>query len=408
MKKPFTSQRGVLWNALGSGMYAASTVLLSFSTIRILGSYSGGIISIALTEGQILSHIVFFETRNYQNTDVGNEYQLVVYKRLKNLLSIVSIGIAILLTVIQGYTGEKALVFVMICLYRIIDGRADAYESELQHRNQLDVSGKSQFFRSILSVSVYCVFIYSSRQLLVSTIMLLFMAIVTDCLLAWRVTRLYSGDGKMKADLSDTLSLLMKCMPAAMGMLLWTIILSTSRICIDYMRSEDEVSYYQAIFLPISFFSLLTTFVFRPMLPYLTEQLKRREKKTIAGVIIKTIILIVTITMIGVVVGYTYGVSVIGMMTGLSLGPYRNAMGILLVSGGLNACTIILYYALLLFRNRKAIIIGYGTTSIISIIMGMLLVYRGGVMGGVISFFMSMVLLMVIFSLALSINLRRL
>ena len=57
---------------IGSGIYSASSMLLSLIVIKIIGADSGGVFSIALTISQMLVYIAYFEMRTYLVTDAND------------------------------------------------------------------------------------------------------------------------------------------------------------------------------------------------------------------------------------------------------------------------------------------------------------------------------------------------
>ena len=59
-------------------------------------------------------------------------------------------------TVFTGnYSAEKAMAVFLLAIYKIIDGFADVYESEFQRQGYLYLTGKSNTFRTILSVCAF-------------------------------------------------------------------------------------------------------------------------------------------------------------------------------------------------------------------------------------------------------------
>lgn len=71
--------RDYLWNTLGSVMNAAASVVLLLVTTRVLGSYWGGVFSIAYAVGQQFQTLGAFEMRPMQSTDVEKEHTFSTY-----------------------------------------------------------------------------------------------------------------------------------------------------------------------------------------------------------------------------------------------------------------------------------------------------------------------------------------
>ena len=125
-----SEKKNFLWNMLGSGIYAASSMLLSLLVIKIVGASQGGIFSIAITLSQMLVYIAYFETRTFQVTDSTNKYRFSEYHTTKIFLCLLMILVSVVyVLVIQRYYLEKAVIVLLVCLLRLQDGYADVYLS---------------------------------------------------------------------------------------------------------------------------------------------------------------------------------------------------------------------------------------------------------------------------------------
>ena len=63
-----------LWTVLSGLAYSASTFLMLLVTTNLMGAYAGGIFSIALTIGQQLVTVGYFNVRTFQVSDVKGQF----------------------------------------------------------------------------------------------------------------------------------------------------------------------------------------------------------------------------------------------------------------------------------------------------------------------------------------------
>ena len=83
----------VIWNILGSGVYAAASMVLAFVVMRLAGEDDGGIFSLGFSAlGQQLFIVAYFGIRPFQITDGKKEYSFGDYLNLR----FVTVGLAIL------------------------------------------------------------------------------------------------------------------------------------------------------------------------------------------------------------------------------------------------------------------------------------------------------------------------
>jgi hypothetical protein len=53
-------------------------------------------------------------------------------------------------------------------VYKILDGFADCFDSEFQRQGRLDLTGKSNAFRTLVSVAAFCLVMFQTRDLVLS------------------------------------------------------------------------------------------------------------------------------------------------------------------------------------------------------------------------------------------------
>ncbi len=80
------SRKGVIWNTLGSGMFAANSVLLLLIVSRVFGVAAAGDFGIAFTTAQILYIIGLFGINHFQMTDYAGQYSFERIGRPSGLL----------------------------------------------------------------------------------------------------------------------------------------------------------------------------------------------------------------------------------------------------------------------------------------------------------------------------------
>ena len=68
---------------------------------------------------------------------------------------------------LNDYTFEKAVTVVLMVAYKVIDALADTYEAEFQRNGRLYLTGKSNAFRTVISVGVFLGTLAVNGQLVV-------------------------------------------------------------------------------------------------------------------------------------------------------------------------------------------------------------------------------------------------
>ena len=389
-----------IWNMLGSGIYSAASMILTFLTIRIMGEYDGGIFSIALTISQMLICFAYFEMRTYQVTDAKNEFSFTQYYSTKIITCLIMLIASIGYVVLKAYNPYKVLVILLMCVYRMIDGFADVFESQFHKDGRLDIAGKSLAYRTLFSVTIYFVTLILSHDLVTALIVAIIAAILGLIVCDMAVYREF-GSMKVVFEKEKSLKILKSCFPLFLGVFLWTYILSASRLAVDDCMSSDAQAYYQVLFLPVSVINLFSGFLFRPMLTRLTELYKQEKYKDFFKIILKLVLIMVIFTIICMGGAYLVGIPVLEVIVKLELAKYRGLFTFLIAAGGVNAIAFSWYYVLTIFRCPKIITGGYIVAAVMAYIISPVFVKREGLWGAGISYFIVVFTLNIIFIAAI-------
>ena len=91
LNKKVSLKENALWYTLGTLCSSCSNVLLMIYVTRILGVDQAGVFSIAYSIAQLMLTIGWFSTRQFQVSDIDEEYSFSDYLAFKLFLSIVVI-----------------------------------------------------------------------------------------------------------------------------------------------------------------------------------------------------------------------------------------------------------------------------------------------------------------------------
>ena len=133
-----SEQKNIIWNMIGSFLYAFASMVLSIAVVQLAGEDAGGVFTFAFTTfGQHMFMAAYFGIRPFQITDTGEKYTFGDYLGLR----LITCGLAILVgfgyVLVSGYTFEKAAVVFLMVVYKVIDALADTYEAEFQRSGRL-------------------------------------------------------------------------------------------------------------------------------------------------------------------------------------------------------------------------------------------------------------------------------
>ncbi len=389
-------RRDIIWNMAGSFLYALASMVLTMIVVQLVGDEQGGIFTFAYTTfGQQMFMVAYFGIRPYQITDVEDKYSFGDYLHLRIVTSLSAILIGIGFLFIQGYTIQKTLVvFFMVC-YKVIDGFADAYEAEFQRSGRLYLTGKSNTFRTILSVSCFFVSLYFTRNLVFAAAVAvgaqLLGLLLFDIII---IGELPNIDWHWSA--GECVSLAKSCVLLFLSVFLDFYIFSAAKYAIDANMNDAAMAVFGAIFMPTSVINLVAGFVIRPFVTKLSYAWEQNDSRSFTSIIRMIFMVILGLTVLAVGGAYLLGIPVISLLypnLRTALASCRPELLLIILGGGFNAFINLFYYTLVIMDRQRYIFAGYVLVCIVAIFLSPYAVIRAGLMGGALSYLSLMVLL---------------
>lgn len=395
-------KRDIIWNMAGSFLYAFASMVLSIAVVQIAGEDAGGIFTFAFTTfGQHMFMMAYFGIRPFQITDTGGKYSFGDYLGLRLL----TCGAAVLTgtgyVFLNGYSFEKAAVVFLMVVYKVIDALADAYEAEFQRGGRLYLTGKSNAFRTILSVGVFLASLAYTKDLAAASLwavgaqaagFLVFDVLVIRELpnVEWR-----SAKGKKQELFAETILLFCSAV-------LDFYIFSASKYAIEGCMADRDMAVFGAIFMPTSIINLVAGFVIRPYLTKMSFTWEMGRTRRFLKIQKRIALIIAALTVLAVGGAWLLGIPVLSLLypnlrTGLS--QCRPALVLIIFGGALNAYMNLFYYSLVIMKKQKYIFGVYGLVSLMAVLVSTPFVRWGGIFGGALAYVVLTGALMVLFGL---------
>lgn len=395
----------VLWNIAGSFVYAFASMVLSFLVIRLAGEEKGGIFSFGFsTLGQQMFLIAYFGIRPFQITDGRGEYSFGDYRYHRNLTCLLALAGGLLFLAVRylaflggvgDYTAQKCAILFLLVIYKVIDGYADVYESEFQRQGSLYLTGKSNFFRTIFSVTMFTLVLGVSGNLLLSCVTAVLAQVAGVFLFNTGVMQALPHVDWEKKERS-TIRLFKSTGFLFVSVFLDFYIFSSAKYAIDARLNNTASGYFNLIFMPTSVIYMVANFVIRPYLTRLTHLWEDKEFDGFKQVLLRIggIILALTVLAVGgtLVLG-KWVLSLMELMMGGEpgvLSVYFYAFTGIVFGGGLYALANLMYYALVIMRRQRQIFAVYAVAAAAAFLLSGRLVTAFGINGAALCYVLLM------------------
>lgn len=404
-------QRNMIWNMVGSAVYSLTSMMLGIAVTRIVGPDLGGIFLFAFTTfGQQMFTLSYFGMRPIQITDVQDEYSFGDYRyfRIWTSLAAILTGLFYMILFVDG-TVKKAVVMLMVC-YKVVDGFADVYESEFQRNGKLYLTGKSNTFRTLLSVGCFLLVILVTKNLILACVVAVFAQILGFLLfnqlligelpgIDWSV---HKGSWKGLWQSSKWLFL---------STFLDLYIFSAAKYAIDAHMEPSASAYFGTVFIPTSIINLAAGFVIRPFLTTMSDYWEKQEYQAFWGSVRKIILAIAGFTVVGLAAAYVLGIPVLSLLLGSEAGTgllsCKMALLINITGGSFYAIANLFYYVQVIMKDQRSIFMIYGIGCIVAAWLSPQMVKAWGIDGGAFSYLFLMILLTGMFLVSVMRNQRK-
>lgn len=396
-------RRNIVWNMVGSLIYAGSSMVLTALVNHLIGPDQGGIFGFAFSAfGQQMFLVAYFGIRPIQSTDVNQAYTFGEYRRVRlyTCMAAVLFGIVYILVntylVRDGYSRQKMLVVFLMVVYKVLDGFADVYESEFQREGRLDLTGKAMAYRTILSVALFLGALAATRELVFSCVIAVLGQAAGILLFDWNVMKMVLGVSVKRAAGKSRL-LIRESFLLFLSVFLDGLIFAMSKYAIDAQMTDMDTAVFLAIFMPTSVINLAANFVIRPFLTKLSYQWEERKFGELVRDLKKLIRIILLLTAAAIAGAWAIGAPVLGVISNVDLIPYKQGLLYIVLGGGFFAVMNLFYYVLVIMKCQRRIFFGYVPVCFLSAVLSFVLVRIGGINGGAFSYMLEMLILMACF-----------
>jgi O-antigen/teichoic acid export membrane protein len=425
---------GVVWNALGSTMFAANTLIMVVVVSRTSSVATVGCFGIALAVAQLLFNVGLFGVDLFQMTDYQRRYRFADYLWTRVLTCLLML-LACLPIVAWGMPGpEKKLLVVLLTVTFLTHAVGDLYQGLFFRENRLDLSGQALFFRVLCALVAFV-----AMQALTRDVALALTAsiIANVCGIGiWGVYRsqpyrdhegrggreglqaaqdapgiqgLRSARGSRGSQtfrLDRVSSLLRSCFPLFISSFLVLFIFNAPRYGIDWLMDDTAQGYFSMIVLPALVINLAGQFIFRPVLSTISRALEAASMTGFSRILAQQLLIIAALTAAAALAMPFIGIPLLTMLYAVDLSGLSLEASLLVVGGGLFALNQLSYSVLVIMRRQTAILLAYGVGVAAALVITTGAIASLGLLGACLALALSQLPVLLLLGFAIARGLR--
>ncbi len=406
-KKMSVQQSSYIWNMTAGMIFGFQSVFLLMVITRALGLYEAGLFTIAYANANLFLTIGKYGMKNYQATDVKNQFSFGEYLTSRYLSSaamiVVSAGYILYTGHTLDYTKEKMLIIFFMCLLKVVDAMEDVYLGWYQLKGRLDVGGKIMTLRLISTMLVWIAGMIILKSLLYSLIVACVFSVIVLIFFVKETYPQFKEDNKKESvQFGKVWKLLGICFPLFLGTFLAFYIGNAPKYAIDAQLTDEVQACYGFISMPVFIIGLLNGFIYQPILTQLAVLWKEKKVAVFVKKVLLECVVVAGITAAALIGGYLLGIPVLSILYHTDLTDYKAELLILLVGGGFLALSGFLLVALTIIRMQTISVVGYLITAVLAYILSPVMVRKSGVMGASVLYTLLMLLLAVLFAIMMA------
>ncbi len=386
------TKKTYLWTILSGLVYSGSSYVMFLVCSQVLGATQAGVYSIAVSIGQQLVTIGYFNMRTFQVSDVREQFSFADYLTSRVFTSLIMLVVGILWIVWGGYGREKAAAIFLLLLFKIGESMADVFQGLYQQKDRYDISCRTVFYETLLFLAAFIIAAVVTRSLLPTLAALAATYLLSLVIIDGQLVRVFSSF-RMRLNLEKQKKLLVACLPLFINSFLLMYINNAAKYAIDTYETADDLAKFNALFMVAYVITLFASFVLKPLITSLSLHYAEENYSAFFRIIWQQMLWIFLITVICEIGAYLLGVPVLSWISGLDLSGCRELLCLMLAGGALNAVYQVFQYTIIIMRKQYACLAGCIGAALVTLICVPRMVSSMGIWGGAAGYLLSMAVL---------------
>lgn len=306
MEKKVDMKKNVLLNTVGSVFYCACQWILTVLVVRLDSLESSGYLSLAMTTSSSFSAISLFGMRNFQVSDVNEEYSSGEYYGSRIVTCFAAQIMCMLYAAVMTESSNNFWGITLFMLVRLAEAFADVFHGINQKHDRYDLIGISYILRGIFTVLSFATVLSVTHNLVIT---LLIMALL-NLVIVVAFDRMATGkleNIKPKVFNKHIYQLIITCVP----LVIFTFLLNMENLIpknlLENLYGADELGIYASIASPTLVIQVMASVVFNPFLPGFTKLYKEGKieefRKTFHRILLALLLMSVVAIIGGKLIG---------------------------------------------------------------------------------------------------------
>ena len=396
MKRNKVIIKHFIWNTIGIMMNSFNSLFFLIVVSRINGLNDAGIFSLAFSTALLLYTIGLYSGRMFQVTDIENKITDKDYIFSKVISCSLMIILGLGFVIIREYDIYKAVVILLLIIYKATEAFSDTLYAVLQKNEKLYQSGQSLTLKSIIGIICFMGVDFIAKNLIIACLSIVLVNLII--MIAFDYPRVKEYIPKnTKINLENVKDIFKKEFFVFINSFLSNYILNASKYAIDnYMKEVDQAK-FGYIIMPATVISLFSQFILMPYTNRIREMYANNKIKELKHNIRKIIGIVILFGILAIVIAYLIGIPVLEFIYNTQLSEYRLDLVIILFAYILYAISYINLVVLTTARKTFIQFLVYTFTAAVTLIVSNVFVNQIGIRGASLTCVVALGLLFILY-----------
>ncbi len=379
------NRRAYAWNLVSSITFSIQSALFLLIITRLGGEKEAGSFIILFTVAQTLNAVGNYNIRDFQVSDIHEEYRFSSYYTTRILTCVLMALLAVAYCLWKGLSGARTATLMSLVGYRFIECVEDVYHGDVHRTGRFDVTSICMSLRIIVSSLAFCIAYFFFKNQVIASLLMVSVSGLVFLVTSSVIKREYKSL-RPSCDFGQVKNLLIFCFPLFVGTFLYSYLINAPKYAIDDLLSADVQTIYNILFMPVFVVNILSTFIYKPLIVRMSELWDRREISTFIKEMAKQISIVLCLTVVIIIGGYIIGLRLLELMYGVQIMQFRPTFLMLLGFGGFAAVAFYLNTMITVIRKQFFILVGYGSALLIHFLVTNRLVRSYELRGAALSY----------------------
>ena len=405
MEKDIQFKKNFIWNILGTGLNAFTSLFFMITVTRINGVNDAGIFTIAYATACIIYVIGIYAGRIYQVTEPDKNITNKEYIMNRLITTILMNILVLIFCFIRKYDFYKTTIFLLLTLYKSLEAFSEVIYGILQKNEKLEIVGKSLFIKSIISVGVFIFIDMLMKNMILSIFSVIIVWIVM--MLAFDFNKVHKYiDFSVPINWKNILNIFRLGFTTFAIAFLGLYILNAPKYAIDNYLENNVQTVFVIIVMPATVIGLVAQFLIHPYLNKILKLYEERNLKQLQKMLLKLIFSIVSIGIISSILAFFVGTQVLGIIYGLDLSGYKIGLLTIIIASTLYTIGVIYSSVLTTVRETFSQFIIYIIISIFALIISDIFTRMWNLDGAIWAYLFIMLLQFLLYTVYTNIRLK--